>query len=389
MVDLIIIGAGPYGISLAAHAKASGLSYVLLGQPMQFWKDQMPQNMFIRTNPLYISLSDPEDRLTIGRFSEETGTPLVSPFPRPAFVDYAFWFARHAGVEFTPELAVRLDRSGSAFAVVTESGRRFEGAHAVVATGLRHFSYVPEALRGLPPDLLTHTFGQTGFNRFKGKRVAVIGSGQSAWEAAALLHLAGCEAELLFRRDAVQYAAEDNVASGLRLIESAEQFYLLPPEEKQARWNAPRHGSVAPFLRPYVEGKVKTTAGVTVERAEAASDGAARPALSDGSVRLRLSDGSTRMVDHVVCATGYRVDLDRLPFLPSSLLAAIEREEEPFRRYPLLDGHFKCSVPGLFFVGPLSSHTHGPAFGFIAGLRHTCRSVIPHVRSRRTLGRLF
>lgn len=142
----------------------------------------MPQNMFIRTNPRYISFSDKENSLTIDRFCAETGTPLESPFPRPAFVEYAFWFARHANVEFTPELVVRLDYAASAITVTTESGTRFTGAHAIVATGLQHFSYIPDVLSGLPPSLRTHTFGQTEFNRFKGQKVAVIGSGQSAWE---------------------------------------------------------------------------------------------------------------------------------------------------------------------------------------------------------------
>jgi cation diffusion facilitator CzcD-associated flavoprotein CzcO len=189
MVDLIIIGAGPYGISLAAHAKACGLSYILLGRPMHFWKEQMPQSMFIRTNPRYISFSDRDDALTIERFSRETNVPLESPFPRPAFVDYAFWFARHAQIAFTPELAVTLGRLHDGFSVITETGNRLSGRHVVVATGLQHFSHIPEELNGLPAELLSHTFGQTEFSRFKGQRVAVIGSGQSAWEAAALLHL--------------------------------------------------------------------------------------------------------------------------------------------------------------------------------------------------------
>ncbi|WP_027091833.1 NAD(P)-binding domain-containing protein [Cohnella thermotolerans] len=375
MVDLVIIGAGPYGISLAAHAKSAGLSYVLLGQPMHFWKNQMPQTMFIRTNPRYISLSDREDRWTIDRFSDETGTPLDSPFPRPAFVDYAFWFARHAGVEFTPELAVRVDRTPEAFTVVTETGRRWTAARVIVATGLQHFSYVPDELRALPPSLLTHTFGQTDFERFRNKKVAVIGSGQSAWEAAALLHMAGSDAEILFRREAVQFAGEDNTATGLRLIESAEQFYRLPLEQKQERWNTPRRGSVALFLKPYVEGKVKTTGGVEIVRAET---------WGDGQARLTLTGGETRIVDHVVSATGYRIKLDLLPFLPPALLEAVEREPEPYHGFPLLSEQFESSVPGLYFTGPLASHTHGSAFGFVAGIRQACRSIIPHIEQGKT-----
>ncbi|SFT05353.1 NAD(P)-binding domain-containing protein [Paenibacillus sp. BC26] len=374
MVDLAIIGAGPYGISLAAHAKAAGLSYALLGQPMHFWKEQMPQTMFIRTNPLYISLSDSEDRWTIARFCEETGTPLVSPFPRPAFVEYAFWFAHRAGIAFTSDLAAEITRSSHAFDIVTRTGSHLSAARIIVATGLQHFSYVPKALRSLPPSLLTHTFGQTSFDRFHGRSVAVVGSGQSAWEAAALLHLAGCDAELLFRGEKVRFSGEDNAASGLRLIESAEQFYRQPHEEKQERWNTPRRGSVALFLKPYVEGKVKATGSVEIVRADV---------RDDGKAQLALSNGETRAVDHVVSATGYRINLDNVPFLAPELSGDVLREPAPFHGFPLLSEHFESSIPGLYFAGPLASHTHGPAFGFIAGLNQTCRSIIPHIVGMR------
>lgn len=376
MVDLIIIGAGPYGISLAAHAKACGLSYVLLGRPMHFWKEQMPQTMFIRTNPRYISFSDRDDALTIERFSQETKVPLESPFPRPAFVDYAFWFAHHARVSFTPELVVSLDRLYDGFSIITETGKRLNGRNVVVATGLQHFSYIPDELNGLPAALLSHTFGQTEFGRFKGQKVAVIGSGQSAWEAAALLQLAGSEAELLYRREVVQYASEDNTASGMKLIESAEQFYRLPLEQKQERWHTPRQGSVASFLKPYVEGKVKTTGGAAIKRAGM---------TQDGKAILELSGGEHRIADHVIAATGYRIDLNRVPFLPDYLLEAIQRES-CFERFPLLNGDFESSVPGLFFAGPLASHTHGPAFGFVAGLRQACRSIIPYIQQSKGRG---
>lgn len=334
----------------------------------------MPQNMFIRSNPLYISFSDPKDQWTIERYCEETDTPLESPFPRPAFVDYGFWFARQAGVEFTTELAARVTRSIDTYEIVTQTGRHLSAARVVIATGLQHFSYIPEELRALPSALLTHTFGQTDFDQFRGRSVAVIGSGQSAWEAAALLHMAHSDVELLFRNEEVRFAGEDNTASGLRLIESAEQFYRQPLEVKEERWHTPRRGSVAQFLKPYVDGKVKVTGGVQIVQAEVTGDGLAQ---------LTLSSGETRTVDHVITATGYRINLELLPFLAPDLRSAVHREPIPFQGFPLLSEHFECSVPGLYFAGPIASHTHGPAFGFVAGLRQACRSIIPHVAGEK------
>ncbi|OME80710.1 hypothetical protein BK120_18705 [Paenibacillus sp. FSL A5-0031] len=371
MVDLIIIGAGPYGISLAAHAAASKMSYVLLGKPMFFWKEQMPQNMFIRTHPRYISLSDKNDEFTIERFSCETGIELQPPFPRPHFVDYALWFAKQTDIIFTSEHVSELHYSSSSFIVITHEGKQYQAKHVVIATGLQHYSYIPPVLSSLPPQLISHTFAHRDFKPYANKKVAVIGSGQSAWEAAALLHMAGSEVELLFRRDAVQYASEDNVESGQKLLDSAEQFYLQSDQLKEERRNTPRQSSVAPFLKPYVEGKVTMTGGAAIAHAEA---------TIDGKVLLQLGNNETRLVDHVIAATGYQINLDQVPFLPPHVLQHIEREPYSNAKFPLLSAQFESSIPGLYFAGPLATYTHGPAFGFVAGLRQACRSIIPHIQ---------
>ncbi|WP_248924296.1 NAD(P)-binding domain-containing protein [Paenibacillus hamazuiensis] len=367
MLDLLIVGAGPYGISLAAHAAASGLSYALLGYPMHFWQHQMPQNMFIRTQPEVIALSDERDVFTLQRFSRETRTEITVPLPRPVFVDYAFWFAAKTGVEFTPELVVRLSAVSGGFQALTESGRAVRARHAVVATGLQHYAYIPDALAGIPGDLVSHTFRYTDFSPFAGRKVAVLGSGQSAWEAAALLHMCGSDVELIYRREAPNYSPGNG--SGIELVQLAEAFYDLPLEDKLEKW-ASRSASIAAFLRPYVDGKVPETAQVTVEQAEP---------TCGGKLRLLLSNGAERELDHLIAATGYRIDLSRVPFLDRELLDAVERETHGGSGFPRLNAHFESSVPGLYFAGPLASHSHGPAFRFIAGLGKTCRRIIPHI----------
>jgi len=373
LVDLIIIGSGPYGISLAAHAAAHQLSYVLLGEPMHFWQRQMPQSMFIRTHPASIQLSDLHENYTLEHFAEETGRTIAYPLPRPVFVQYAFWFAERTGVRFTPDLAVRLSRTPGGYTVQTRQGQQLSARHAVVATGLQHYKYVPEVLRGLPSALLSHTFGLTDFTRFSARQIAVLGSGQSAWEAAALLHQAGSEVELLYRREAPNYR-EGN--SGAELIALSEAFYAWPADKKRERW-AQQAGSVAEFLRPLVEGKAKETPGIRIDRAEAAAA---------GRLKLSLSNGEERIVDHLIAATGYRIDVDKVPFIEPGLAAAIERESDEtaaYPAYPRLNEWFESSEPGLYFAGPLASRSHGPAFRFIAGLRKTCLSIIPRIAGTR------
>lgn len=369
MLDVVIIGAGPYGLSLAAHAVANGLSYRLLGYPMDFWKNQMPQNMFIRTPHEYVNFSDPDGTFTLKRFSEETGTEIMTPLPRTIFVDYAMWFAEKTGIEFTPQLVVDLQKVDDTFLVRTEAGEQFSARHVIIATGVEHFKHIPEIFRSLPTEFVSHTSGYLDFRMFSGKKVAVIGSGQSAWEAAGLLHMEGAEAELLYRRCCANYGGSRVGERYLRMLGNA--FYKMPLVVKRTHWGQ-SPGSVAHFLRPYVEGKVPETGNVAIHHVEP---------LANGQVKIELSNGEARAVDHVLIATGFRINLDRLPFVHEELRERIVREEEE-KQFPLLDEHFESSVAGLFFAGPLSSHSHGPTFRFILGLKKTATTIASHIGVR-------
>lgn len=368
MLDLVIIGSGPYGISLAAHAVANGLSYKLLGYPMDFWKNTMPQDMFMRTPYEFIQFSDPSDALTMTRFSDETGVELVNPLPRPTFVQYATWFGEKAGMEFTPELVVSLVREHDGYRIVTDAGQVLSAKNVIIATGVEHYKYVPELYRNLPSDLISHTSGYTHFDQFVGQKVAVIGSGQSAWEAAGLLHLAGSDVQLMYRRESANYAggpAEEIALRGL-----GDVFYNLPIEDKQEEWGQ-SPGAVAHFLRPYVEGRVPEYGGLTVVNVQV---------TPDHRVALSLSNGEVREFDHVISASGFRINVEKVPFFSQSLLLEIVRENG-FEQFPKLSDSFESSVPGLYFAGPLSSHSHGPTFRFILGLKKTASTIIPAIVS--------
>jgi lysine/ornithine N-monooxygenase len=382
MLDLIIIGAGPYGISLAAHASANNLTYKLLGYPMHFWKNQMPQEMFIRTNPISIGLSDPQGLYTLERFAQETGVEITTPLRRPVFVNYAFWFADKTHVKFTEEHVTQVHQAYSGdgkytdeneYSVITDTGQVYTSRNVIVATGQQHYAYIPEVFAGISSDLVSHTFGYNDFSSFACKKVAIIGSGQSAWEAAALLHLADSDSELIYRRETPNYGQPG--ATGIELINLANTYFDLPLEKKQERWVQPP-GSIAYFLRPFVEGKVRETGNAVVEKADE---------TADHKLLLQLSNGEHRIVDHVITATGFRIGLERVPFLDQKLLDNIQREDHGYDQFPLLDAHFHSSLPGLYFAGALASHSHGPAFRFIAGVKKACSSIIPDICSKKAI----
>ena len=135
------------------------------------------------------------------------------------------------------------------------------------------------------------------------------------------------------------------------------------------------------WLRDRFEGKVTKLEHTSIV---AAAERAGRVHL-----RLRSADGREREIetDHVIAGTGYEADVDRLPFLNPTLLAKIRRIE----RAPALTRHFQSSVPGLYFVGPVSAFSFGPLVRFVAGAAYTCPVVSRHIarnlRSRLSISR--
>jgi hypothetical protein len=99
----------------------------------------------------------------------------------------------------------------------------------------------------------------------------------------------------------------------------------------------------------------------------------------DGRARLRLADGSTHVFDHVLLATGYRIDIARYGFLSDRLLGSIRR----VHGYPVLNRGLESSVPGLHFVGAPSAWSCGPLVRFVAGTQFTARRLVPGLGSAR------
>ena len=369
MKDLVIIGAGPYGLSLAAHAAKAGLDVEICGYPMDFWQSKMPPQMFIRTLPDYTSFSDPENRYTLACYQEEKGMELSYPIPRRVFVDYGMWFIEKNRLSVQRELATELCLEDGGFCVHTEAGRMVRARNVAVAVGLTNAQYIPPHLRPFHGKLISHTAEHTAYDAFSGQKVIVLGGGQSAWEAAALLHEAGADVELVYRRSG-RLTAEPNVNVLQRQV--ADQFYHFSKEEKQAIRNRIERPTVADFLVTLVEGKVPQRPNTTVEKAERAEDGKLHVYFGGAS------GGETAVVDHLVAATGYRFSVEKLPFL-NPVLPMLDREAGGC---PMVDYSFQSNVPGLFFAGPAASFNHGPTFKFVAGVSFASRQIADAVKNR-------
>ena len=95
-IDVAIIGAGPYGLSLAAHLSAGKVSYRIFGSPMSSWRN-MPNRTWLKSEGFASSLFDPESSLTLARYCQEHSLPYADvglPVPIETFVAYGLEFQR-------------------------------------------------------------------------------------------------------------------------------------------------------------------------------------------------------------------------------------------------------------------------------------------------------
>ena len=103
VVDIAIIGAGPYGLSLAAHLGRTRRSYRIFGEPMRFWSRHMPRGMRLKSEGFASNLYDPKSEFTLEHYCKENGIPYAHvglPVPLETFVAYGREFQRR----YVPEL---------------------------------------------------------------------------------------------------------------------------------------------------------------------------------------------------------------------------------------------------------------------------------------------
>jgi cation diffusion facilitator CzcD-associated flavoprotein CzcO len=376
-----IIGAGPYGLAAAAHLRAVGIETCSFGRVMEFWENQMPAGMFLRSSWEASHIADPDRELTLDRYQATRNMHLPKPIPLGDFIDYGRWFQRQTVPDVDERRVARLERTAKGFSLSLEDGESVHVARVVVATGIAPFARRLPQFDGLRRELVSHASDHRDLCRFGHKRVAVVGGGQSALESAALLAEAGTEVEVIVRKPEVHwldqklawlkseanplrrlfYPPTDVGPPGLNWIVATPGLFRRLPfslQEKIAYRSIRPAGSG--WLLPRV-GEVRFTTSRVVNAASSAG----------GQVTLKLDDNSQRCVDHVLLATGYRVDVSLYDFLTPELLKGVRRIDG----YPLLGPGFESSVPGLHFLGAPAARSFGPVCRFVSGTPYTTRAL--------------
>jgi FAD-dependent urate hydroxylase len=376
--DIVVIGAGPYGLAAAAHLRQAGIDVRVLGDPMSFWRG-MPTGMLLRSNWTATCIADFRGRVSLDAYCAAMGVHLDKPVPLPRFIEYGMWVQQQVVPDLDRRLVQTLDADQSGFRLLLDDGSWLSARRVVVAAGIKPFAHRPGYAEGLPSEVVSHTGDHRDLGRFSGARVLVVGGGQSALESAALLHEQGAQAEVVARADHLNwlhggkyhrmlgrlaplvYAPTDVGPMGLsRLVAVPDAFRRIPRRiAEPLAYRAIRPAGAAWLVSRLENVPIALTASIV------------SVSSTDAGLQVRFADGGQRTADHLLLGTGYRVDIARYPFLAPSLLARVRR----VNGYPILSRGMESSVQGLHFVGAPAAWSFGPIMRFVSGGWYTGRAL--------------
>ena len=393
-----IVGAGPYGVSIAAFLGFVGVDFRIFGSPMRRWLSQMPEDMLLKSeSSCASSLYEPTATHTLKRYCIDNEVPysdFETPVSRATFVKYALAFQTTLVPNVEEVFVTSVSRFGDGFQLVLSDGTTVQTENVIVATGLDHMEYMPEPIAHLPIELRSHGSQHYDFNEFKGKDVIVIGAGQSALEAVAILHDKGASARLMVRQPSVVWnpirprvhrswyqrlrRPRTRFGDGLGhwVYDDLLGFYRhLPRHIRLEKARTALGPAGARWLRDRIDGHVPILLNHDLRGVEARG---ARVALQVADHDKEIHE---LIADHVLAATGYKFDIRKLPFLSQDVKSQITHEEQS----PRLTSNFESSTRGLYFTGLASTNSFGPAMRFLAGADYTARRISRHLAYKRGL----
>lgn len=390
-----IVGAGPFGLSLAAHLRSAGIDFRIFGKPMHRWRNQMPKGMFLKSEGMASNLSSPGCTHTLARYCADNRLPYADwgvPVALDVFLKYALAFQRELVPEVEEVYVRRVEADNRGFELRLENGATVRAGKVVVATGLEHTIQIPPALAQLPQELLSHTSDHEDLGRFYEKEVTVVGGGQSALETATLLAEEGASVTVIVRKPSLRWNSfpqigprslyrrlrcpRSGLGDGFQLWAYATApmlFRYLPLDVRLRKVKSTLGPSGAWWLKQRAEGRLRILAGHSVRTARTQHG---RAVLNIGGPDGGVFDIEA---DHVIAGTGYKFDVHRLPFLAQTICSRLRTEDQ----MPVLSSGFESSVPHLYFTGLSSANAFGPVMRFLVGADYTARVITRQVAAAR------
>lgn len=383
--NITIIGAGPYGLSLAAHLKNSGMDFRIIGSPMRTWRTHMPKGMYLKSAGISATLFDPEHKFSLKSYCLNHAIPYEDeglPISLELFTDYGLAFQKYFAPNLEDTKLKALKRCTEGFELQLENGATFKSKNVVLAVGIDYFRNLPPPIYNLPKELYSHSAEHHELDKFKGKKVVVIGSGSSAIDMAVLLFEIGAIPTLIARRSALNFGQKEGKSrsflgrifapmSGLGpgwfnlFCASAPGVFRLLPDRLRCKL-------VKEFLGPsggwFIRNRLLPVNVILGHTLISAND-------EEGKAHLvfRNNDGVLKNIfsDHVITATGYKADLKRMSFLSKEMQSSLTLIGET----PRLSANFESNIPGLYFAGPSTATTFGPVMRFAVGAGYASKTI--------------
>ena len=398
-IDVVIIGAGPYGLSLAANLRAQRIDFRIFGDSMRFWRD-MPIGVNLKSLAFATTISVPVKGHSFPEWCRRNRLEDFEPCTMQSFAVYGLEIQKRFVPELEQSFVARVERADAGFETTLLSGEVIRSRRVVVCTGLSGLEQIPEVLKGLGREQMRHTGFISDYSEFRNKRVAVIGAGASAIEAGALVQEAGGTSEIVVRAPEVIFHDRAPLVRPLlaRLRDPIsalgasrkgwilQHFPLIAhrmPADRRMRILREYLAPASPWwIKDRVVGKVPINLQREVVGTRVTGDG----------VLLAIRDSQNAVkeieVDYVIAGTGYEANISRLRFREDVLRNSVQAIDGS----PRLNANFESSATGLHFLGPLSGMSFGPLFRFVAGAPFATRRLSRYiaqqrgtvVRSRRT-----
>ncbi|MBO1337405.1 NAD(P)-binding domain-containing protein [Streptomyces sp. VRA16 Mangrove soil] len=397
MYDLLIVGAGPYGLSIAAHAEARGLATRVFGRPMESWRDHMPRGMFLKSEPWASNLSAPGSRYRLDQYCGGRGLPAEhgNPIPIETFASYGLWFAEQAVPQLDERMVTRVDAAPTGFTVEAEDGQTLRCRAVALATGVLPYMRIPEALRPLSEEHVTHSSRHSDLSRFSGADVTVVGAGQAALETAALLAESQARVRIVARAPELAWnsvpppwerpwwqtlrAPHSGLGCGWRNWFYAQRPGLFRRLPEHTRMSVAQ-SALGPAGAWWIRDRV-AAGGIDIRMGRAVVD--AR--LSAGRIRVRTAGPAVGTedfeTDHVIAATGFEASCARMTVLSPRLRGVLA---QGVGGAPRVGRAFESSYPGLFLAGLVTAADFGPAMRFVHGASYTAPTLVAGVEGHLT-----
>lgn len=390
--DVAIVGAGPYGLAVAAHlAPIAGLEVRVFGRPMSFWNEQMPRGMLLRSPYVASTIGSPDDAKSLDAYQRTTGRLVTRPVPLGDFVDYGRWFADSLPATPDERFVETIETTAGGYSLRLVDGETTTARRVVIAGGIARFADRPAVFDGIGAEFATHTSVHPDLGVFAGQRVLVVGGGQSALESAALLKEGGANVEMIVREERIfflrrapiihklgpltkaAFAPAEVGPAGISRLVSAPRAFRTLPRRTQDKFSV---RSLRPAGAAWLIDRVRDVPinlGRTVTAAQIRHD----------RIEVALDNTSRREADHVLLATGYRVDIAKYPFLHAPILDRVRQVDG----YPVLSTGFETTLPGLYVVGAPSAWSYGPLMRFVAGSEFAAPTLARAIRTAGTRSR--